>query len=149
MGKNNFLRFTLAVLAVAIISQIFHMADGFIGLKYYMDPAYAAVWSKFMMPNAGPPPPEFFYMSVMFNLIGAIIFVFVYKLIKSGLTFAGDSAVKKGAAYGFLMFLAAGVTGMLAMYLIINLPLGLVLLWVAEDFVIKLAGGAAMAVIVK
>jgi hypothetical protein len=139
MGNGKLFRFVMAVLAVFAISQIAHMADGFLGLRYYMDPALSSVWSKFMMPNAGPPPATFFYMSVAFNLVASALFVLVYELI----------GFKKGLIYGFFVFLVASVTGMMMMYLIINLPLGLVLLWLAEDFIIKLAGGAAMGAIVK
>ena len=44
-----------------IIALIVHWIFAYVGMDYYLDPAYFPVWSKLMMPTAGPPPASFLY----------------------------------------------------------------------------------------
>jgi hypothetical protein len=77
----------------------------------------------------------------------ALIFVLVYLALHKGIHVTGRAA--KGAYFGLLMFFISGISGALAMYLMFNLPLMLILLWTAEDLVIKVIGGMAVAGLIK
>lgn len=147
MNKFSLARFLIAAVVLTIIAQLVHGLDGFFAMDYYTNPANASLWSKIMMPNAGPPPASFFYYSIGFGLIGAIIFTAIYTWLKNSLP--GNTLSKKGAAYGLIVFLLAGIPGALSMILILNLPLGLIALWTAEDLMIKLFGAVSVAYILK
>jgi len=96
-----------------------------------------------MMPAAGPPPVSFTMYSIAFGLIGGILISLVYGVIKGGIP--GNTLAKKGLVYGLLLFLVAGIPGSLAMFLLINLPVMLILLWAIEGLIIYLLGGMIIA----
>lgn len=140
-------RMFLASVVLLIIATIVHNLDALVAMDYYTNPEYFSVWSKLMMPNAGPPPTSFFALSALFTFIGSLIFVIVYFVFKNAVP--GKSLLWKGLMFGFLMFLMVGVYSALSMILIINLPFQLIVLWTAEDLIIKLVGGITTAYIVK
>ncbi|MBI4995028.1 hypothetical protein HZC21_05325 [Candidatus Peregrinibacteria bacterium] len=147
MSHFKFWRFVLAAIAFAVIAQIIHSVAPMLTMQSYTDPAYASVWSKFMMPFAGPPPATFYYMSVAFNLIGALLFTLVYLVVKNSVP--GKTLASKGLMYGFLIFLVAGIPGFLSMFMVLNLPLALIVSWTLEGLLIDLLGGMAVAGISK
>lgn len=147
MSHFKFWRFVLAAVVFTIIAQIIHSVAPMLTMQYYTDPAYATVWSKFMMPFAGPPPATFYYMSVAFNLIGALLFTLVYLVVKNSVP--GKTLASKGLMYGFLIFLVSGISAFLSMFMILNLPLVLIVSWTLEGLLINLLGGMAVAGISK
>ncbi len=137
-------RLLLAAVICALMAQVLYALDGvFFSLDYYKDPAYSPLWSKLMMPGEGAPPPSFYYLSLGFNFVGALIFTIVYLVLRKAVP--GTRLACKGLMYGFLMFLIAGVSGAFAMILCLNLPLALIGIWTAEDLVIKLLSGMVVA----
>ncbi len=46
----------ITAVAMTILAQIVHTLESILTMGYYTDPAYFQVWSKVMMPAAGPPP---------------------------------------------------------------------------------------------
>jgi hypothetical protein len=116
-------------------------------MGYYTDPTYFSVWSKIMMPTAGPPPMEFYYYSLTFAFISGLFFIVVYSVIANGVP--GKTFVKKGLIYGLLMWLVGGVSGSLAMVLLINLPVDLIAYWTVTGLIVDLIAGVAIAKIVE
>ena len=100
-----------------------------------------------MMPSSGQPPAEFYYLSIAFTFIGGLLFTIVYLIIEKGLP--GATVIKKGLNYGFLMFLVGGISGYLAMILLINLPMMLLVYWAIEGLIINLICGIVIARINK
>ena len=142
------LKIILAAIAYMIIAQIINTASAMMTMNYYLDPNYFAVWSKVMMPTAGPPPIEFTLYSIVFVFITGLIYSFVYS--KAMVLFKTKSTVKKGLKYGFVLFLLAGIPFFFSMYLMINLPLELLLSWLVVDgLLVYLIGGIAIAKIMK
>lgn len=133
----------LTAIVFTIISYVVHMIGAMASMGYYTMPEYFSVWSKIMMPAAGPPPVEFTLYSLVFGFIGALLFVLIYWAVRPVLK--GMSELKAGATYGFGVFLIAGFPGMLSMILLINLPLFLTVEWAAEGLVIDLVCGAIVA----
>jgi hypothetical protein len=141
--------FLLAVLggalAYTIISYIVHMAGAIVDMGYYMMPEYFAVWSKIMMPVAGPPPIEFTYASLLFGFIAGLLFTYCYYLVRNSMPGKG---IAKGLNYGMFVMLLAGLPFYMSMTLLINLPQGLMLSWLLQTFVIyELAGIAAVKLV--
>lgn len=127
----------------AVIAQVVHTVCSFLGMSFYTNPDYFAVWSKIMMPTAGPPPASFYAYSILFGLLGGILFALVYAVLKGGIPVR--SIAKRGLLYGFLIFLVGGIPGYLSLILLINLPFALVVLWALETLIIDLLGGIIVA----
>ncbi len=127
----------------AIVAQVLHTVCAFLAMSFYTNPDYFSVWSKIMMPAAGPPPASFYVYSLLFGLLGGILFALVYTVIKGGIPV--KAIAKKGLLYGFLVFLVGAVPGYLALILLVNLPFALIIIWAAETLVINLLGGMIAA----
>ena len=123
------------------------MVEAMCTMNYYIDPAYCSVWSKIMMPNAGPPPASFYYYSLGFAAISWFLFMLVYAIV--GPSVPGVDGWQRGAMYGLLVWLVAGLPGALSMILLINLPLGLVVCWAGTGLVLGAVNGAINAAINK
>ena len=126
-----------------VVSQIVNLLLAAVTMNYYSDPNYFAVWSKVMMPAAGPPPEAFFAYSLIFSLITGTILSYFY--VRTHRLISG-TATQKGAKYGFALFLIAGLPFFLTDYLLVNLPFGLLLGWLLGDGLIGyVLGGIAIA----
>lgn len=141
--ERRCLKILLAAVAYAVIAQIIHWIGAFLSMDFYIDPAYMGVWSQLMM----PPMTYFFYYSVGFAFITGALLAAVYSMVYCCLP--ARTNVKRGLVYGLIVFMVAGIPGSLAMYLLINLPAMLILLWTVENLVIYLLGGAAIALVHK
>jgi hypothetical protein len=140
-------RFLIAAIVFTIISYAINMLGAFADMKYYLNPDYLPVWSKLMMPGPGPPPAEFIYYSLLFTFVIALLFVFVYIRIRP--VFKSKSLAKNGIKYGFGVFLIGVIPGYLSLFLLINLPVGLIVSWTAQSLISYLIAGAAVAKIIK
>lgn len=139
-------RIIVAGILFAIVAQIIHSIEAAATMDFYTDPEYFGVWSKIMMPGEGPPPTEFYYYSIVFNVITGIIFAVVYQMIKKSVP--GKSIINKGLYFGFLLFLIS-IPWSLTMYLLINLPTMLLVYWTISGLIVNLIGGVIIARIVK
>lgn len=138
MEKISLARVLSAGIVFSIVSQLIHSIGAIPTMGFYLDPTYFSVWSKVMMPTAGPPPISFFYYSIVFGIITGILLASVYAIIREGVP---GKKIKKGLVYGILVFLVAGVPSSLSLYLLINLPSTLIAYWTLENLVIYLIGG--------
>ena len=137
----------LAAIVFMIVSQVIHTVESMLTMNYYTDPTYATVWSKIMMPTAGPPPIEFYYYSLTFSFITGLFFTVVYTVI--GKSVLGNTVFKKGLIYGLLIWLVGGLSGSLAMVLLINLPIDLIAYWTVSGLIVDLVAGIVIAKIVE
>jgi hypothetical protein len=137
----------VAAIAFMIIAEVVNTLEAYATMSYYLDSAYFAVWSKIMMPTAGPPPMEFYYYSIAFSFISGLLFAGIYTVfIKSVL---GKTIAKKGLMYGLLIWLVGGVPGYLSLILLINLSIDLIAYWALAGLIVNLLAGIATAEIVK
>jgi hypothetical protein len=144
---SDWKKILMVAVAMTVIAQVIHILESILTLGYYMDPAYFGVWSKIMMPTAGPPPAAFYYYSVTFALVSWAIFGFVYE--KLGGAIGEKQEIKRGLEFGTLVFLVAGIPTVLTMYLLINLPSGLLATWTLVQLILYLTGGLVAARLVK
>jgi hypothetical protein len=145
--KISFWRILAAGILYAIVSQVINTLGAFFSMGYYLMEEYFPVWSKVMMPAAGPPPSSFYVYSICFGVLMGMLFAIVYSVIKSGVP--GRTAVKKGLVYGLLVFLVAGIPLSLTMYLLIYLPAGLLWIWAVTSLIAYLVSGVITAKICK
>ncbi len=132
----------LSAILFVIVSQVVNTAGAIATMGYYTDPAYFPLWSKVMMPGAGPPGPEFFALGILFSLATGLIFASSYSLLKASVPGAG---IRKGLNFGLLLFLIAGVPFTLTTYLLLAVPPALLFSWAVEALITYAAGGAAFA----
>ncbi len=131
----------------AVIAQVIHTLGAFVTMPYYMIEEYFPVWSKIMMPTAGPPPVSFYLYSLVFSIITGMLIAYVYTIVRS--SFKQKSLVKKGLFYGLLVFLVGALPSTLGMILLINLPVMLLVAWAIESLIILLLTGMILAKLIK
>ncbi|MCJ7743432.1 MAG: hypothetical protein MUO99_02595, partial [Dehalococcoidales bacterium] len=51
----------------AIVGEMIMTLGAMADMNYYLDANYFPVWSKIMMPAAGPPPATFMYTGIVFQ----------------------------------------------------------------------------------
>ena len=141
--KMSWPRILIAAILYTIVAWVVHTLGAIASIKYYLIPEYFAVWSKIMMPTAGPPPLSFTLYSLAYSLIGGILFVLVYNIVKDSIK--QKSAAKTGLYYGVLVFAVAGIPSLFALHLLINLPGMLIVAWGIENIFIYLAAGMITA----
>jgi hypothetical protein len=130
----------------AVISMIIHTLAAFLEMSYYVNPAYFSLWSKIMMPNAGPPGILFYVLSFLFSFISGAIFACVFTILKRGIQYKG---IVRGIFYAMLIFLVVSVQGYLAMILLVAVPPILVLYWAIESLVIYAITGIILGKMFK
>lgn len=137
----------LFVIIMAIAAMIVHTAESLLTMGYYIDPANFSLWSKLMMPGAGPPPAIFYAYSLLFAFVSWMLFGFVYVVLSGAIK--EKDIVRKGLKFGTLIFLVGAFPGALMMVLILNLPLELIVSWVISDLILNLAGGIVAAKLIE
>jgi len=140
--KENLRKIVIASIVILIISQIIHTIGAVLTMDYYIDEAYAQVWSKIMMPAMGPPPMSFYIISMLSAFVFALIFVSVYDIFEASVP--GKTWKKKGMYYGLIVFLLTGQSYVTMSYLI-NLPGMLLLEWAFEGLILSLLAGLVTA----
>lgn len=144
--KINWGKTFLVAVIYTVIAYVVHMIEAMLTLKYYMDPQYAGLWSKIMMPTAGPPPMEFTVMSLVFSLVTGISIVLIYYYLRDHLPPLGFRRAFYFAdilvATGFLFFT-------LPAYLMFNVPVGILVSWFISSFIILTAGSWVIVKIIK
>lgn len=123
----------LCTIIYAVIAQIIHSASAFVSMSYYMDPALFGVWSKVMMPKAGPPPVSFFMYSLLFSFLTGLVLAATYDWLKDKL---GEKYVNKFGMFFMFILSITIVMFFLPTYLLINIPLSLLGIWLLEMAVV-------------
>lgn len=116
-----------------VIATVVRQTEMIWTLKYYMMPQYFGVWSKSLMPTAGPPPPEFMITSLILTFATGMAIAIIYHYLKDYLpkgfwhrsTFFADVLVSTS----FIFF-------SLPVYLLFNVPIALLGWWFVSSFVI-------------
>ncbi len=144
MKLNSNVQIILGALAYVAIAFVISTLSSFLTMGYYTDPNYFAVWSKIMMPGAGPPPASFYYYSITFAFIAGLILSFIYSRVKG--IFGKKSVMQKGLRFAIGMLLVSGIPFFMNMYLLINLPLGLLISWlIFNGLLVNIFAGIVIA----
>ena len=136
----------LVSIILLVIQMVIMNIEAFFDMKYYIMPQYFTVWSGLMMPNAGPPPIEFFIMSSLFSFLSALVLACVYECFKGSLEKKFWSRV---LGYTKLMALLSLIFAYLPMYLMINLPLGLIASWFISGILVIFLGTIVFVKVLK
>ncbi len=139
-------RVIVASLILTVISMVVRNVEAVMTMKYYLMPEYLGVWSKLMMPSAGPPPREFFVISILFAFLSALVLACVYECFKSSLE---KSFWRRVLGFTKLMMLLILVFAYFPMYLMINIPLVLIVSWFINGTLIIFLGTVVLVKILK
>lgn len=141
MMAKDWMKIAIGGAFFAIVAQVVHTASAAFTMGWYTDPAYFGLWSKIMMPAAGPPGAEFFIASLLANFAIGAIYSGAYSMLGKALPGKG---VMKGLKYGALIFMLAVVPFTLTAYVLLAIPSALLLDWAVSDLVNLLLLGAAL-----
>lgn len=130
----------------AILATTVHSIESFLTMNYYLIPDYFSVWSKLMMPNAGPPPTSFFITSILFSFLTGIVLAIFYDLIKEKLA---RTYIQKSVCFTAVVVTLATVFFTLPVLLLINIPIGLQVSWFFTSVIIFLLTSFIFAKILK
>ncbi len=142
----NWKQIVISAVVFALVAQIIHTVGAVLTMDYYVNPAYFALWSKLMMPEAGPPGTEFFVASLVVNFAIGLTFAGVYSMLKKSIPGKG---LMKGVNYGLLLFLLAGLPYTLTTYLLLAVPAMLLVGWAVEALILYIICGATFSKIVR
>jgi hypothetical protein len=129
-----------------VISFIIRQIEAILTLKYYMMPQYFGVWSKLMMPTAGPPPASFMITSLIFTFVTGVSIALIYYYLRNHLPPVG---FKRAFYFADILVGTSFVFFTLPTYLMFNVPVGLLVWWFITTFVILTAGSWVIVKIVK
>jgi hypothetical protein len=142
----NIKKVALASVIFAVISFAVHQIEAFLTMKYYLMPQYLGVWSKIMMPSAGPPPTSFVITSLILTFVTGISVTLIYYYLKDHLP---ENRVKRVFYFADLMIATSFVFFTLPTYLMFNVPVGLLISWFISTFIILTAGSWVIVKIIK
>lgn len=136
----------IASIILLVIQMVVMNIEALFDMKYYVMPEYFPVWSKLMMPNAGPPPVEFFVASALFSFLTALVLACVYECFKASLD---KRFWPRVLGFTKLMALLSLIFSYLPMYMLINLPLGLIVSWFVSGVLVIFLGSVVFVKILK
>lgn len=146
MTKINWAKVLLTGVIFTVISFVLRQVETMLTLKYYMDPAYFGVWSKFMMPTAGPPPTSFMIMSIVFTFVSGVSITLIYYYMRDILAGKG---FMKAFYFADILIATSFVFFTLPVYLLFNVPVGLLIWWFVDEFIVLVAGSWVIVKIIK
>lgn len=141
----NWKKILLVGLIYTIFTSVIRQFEVVITLKYYLMSDYFDVWSKFMMPTAGPPPREFMITSLLSTFYTGVSLSVVYYYVRHLLPKLFWSRV---FYFADLMIAASFIFFTLPCYLLFNLPWQLLLSWFVSGFLILVLASLTMVKII-
>ncbi len=135
----------LSAVIFTVIAFVIRQAEVFLTLKYYMIPQYFGVWSRLMMPTAGPPPAAFMITSLIITFVTGLSIGLIYYYMKDHLPPTG---IKRVVYFAEVLIAASFVFFTLPVYLMFNVPVGLLISWFISTFIILVIGSTILVKIV-
>ena len=146
ISRINWGKTLLVGFIYTIVATVIHQIEALINLKYYMMPQYYGVWSKLMMPTAGPPPLDFYITSTIITFITGVSLALVYYYIRDMLP---KKMGERTLMFADLMIGLQFVFFTFPVYLLFNLPIVLLVSWFITGFLILLATSYTCVGIIK
>jgi hypothetical protein len=133
-------------LLFTVFSFVIRQIEAILTINYYKLPEFFGVWSKLMMPKAGPPPASFLITSLVFTFATGICLSLIYYYLKDHLPKENH---KRVLYFADLMIGTSFVFFTLPVYLMFNVPAGLIFSWFASSFIILTLTSWILVKIVK
>lgn len=146
INEISWKKVALSATIFTAISFLLHQIEVVLTLKYYMMPEYFGLWSKSMMPTAGPPPASFMIKSLVFTFVTGVSIALIYYYLKDHLP---KGNVKRVFYFADLMIGTSFIFFTLPVYLLFNVPFGLLASWFIFNFIILTADSWVLVKIIK
>lgn len=146
ISKIHWGKVLLSSLIFAVISYVVHMIEAMLTIKYYLMPQYFGLWSKLMMPSAGPPPPAFTITSIIFAFVTGISVALIYYYLRDHLPPLG---FKRAFYFADVLIATSFLFFTLPSYLMFNVPVGILVSWFISSFIILTSGAWVIVKIIK
>jgi len=128
------------------IGFVVHQIESILTMRYYLMPEYFSVWSRVMMTKAGPPPLSFFLLSLLFTFLTGFAFSYIYLQIKDSLP---KGYWKRAFHYADIMAGVYLVTFLFPVYLLFNVPFGLLVSWGISGFIVACIGSIVFVKVLR
>lgn len=129
-----------------ILATVIRQLEVLWTMKYYTMPQYFGVWSKTMMPSAGPPPVEFMIMSAVMTFASGMAITIIYYYLKEYLP---RGFWRRSTFFADILVSTSFVFFTLPVYLLFNVPVALLGYWFVSTFVVLLITSLLIVKIVK
>lgn len=146
ISKISWGKVLLTAAIFTVISYVVHMIEAMLTIKYYMMPQYFGLWSKLMMPSAGPPPVAFTITSIIFTFVTGISIALIYYYLRDHLPPLG---FRRAFYFADVLIATSFLFFTLPSYLMFNVPVGILVSWFISSFVILTAGSWILVKIIK
>jgi len=133
-------------LLFSVISFVIRQIEAILTMDYYKMPEFFGVWSRIMMPKAGPPPVSFMIISLVFTFATGISLALIYYYLKDHLPRENK---KRIFYFADLMIGTSFVFFTLPVYLTFNVPGGLLISWFISSFIILTINSWLLVKIIK
>lgn len=135
--KFHWKKIIIASIILTVIDVVVRQIEAFMTMKYYLMPEYFGLWSKLMMPKAGPPPAEFFIISILFSFLTSLVLATVFVYVKD--VFPKQYWMRV-LGYAKITILFMLIFSYLPMILLINVPYTLLGSWFISSALIVIIG---------
>lgn len=142
----NWKKSLIAALVYTVVSLGVRQLEAAFTLDYYTNPDYFDLWSNLMMPEAGPPPANFLLVSLLFAFFTGLVMTALYQLLLPKLSKSFWRRVLEFTDIVIGLFL---VLSFMPMYLLLNLPFGLLLSWFVSNAAIVFLSTIGFAKLLK
>jgi hypothetical protein len=146
ISKINWGKTMFVAVIYTVFATIVHQIEAVASLKYYMDPKFFGLWSKLMMPTAGPPPMSFMITTLILTFVTGISLALVYYYLRDMLP---QGFWKRTFLFADLLIAMSFVFFTLPSYLLFNVPIALLVSWFVSGFVILVAASYTFVKIIK
>ena len=144
--KINWPKVIYCGLIYTVVATVIHQVEAIFTMNYYTMPEFFGVWSKLMMPSAGPPPASFMITSVILTFVSGISLAIVYYYLRDILP---KDTKRRVLFFADLLIALSFVFFTLPAYLLFNLPLALLISWFFSSFVILCAASFTFVKIIR
>ncbi len=146
MKKLHWKKVFVAGFWYLVVATVLQQIEVAFTMNYYKDPAYFGVWSKLMMPTAGPPPVVFFIISLVFTYATGCTLAAVFEFMSP---LFGKNFWGKVVGFTDIMVGLTIVFSLFPMFLLINVPLGLLAWWLVTSWGTMLITSMTFAKVMK
>jgi hypothetical protein len=136
----------LIALLYTIIATVIRQAEIIWTMKYYTMPQYFGVWSKLMMPTAGPPPFEFMVTSMILTFASGMSIAIIYYYLREYLP---KGFWRRSTFFCDVLISASFIFFTLPVFLLFNVPAALLGYWFISTFIVLLATSVLIVKVVR
>lgn len=135
IGKIQWGKVMLVGIIYTVVTMIVRQVESMMTLKWHQMPEYSGVWSKLMIPSAGPPPPEFFIVSTVATFLTGVSLCVVYHYLKEYLP---KNQWQRACYFADLLVATSFIFFTVPVYMLFNVPLILIGSWFISGFILNL-----------